>query len=180
MRRKRKSVGVLAFVVFAVLVVVGGYALDAAGRTDNPFDQIAFLGNWANGGEQRFEREFSAGTEGTSFDLPALQDAGAQTDDIDLAGLNTTSASSQFQLPPVSDLTASADATSDRGLRGSDAFDGRGGDTQSSISWSDFGDVLYNLWFVCATTAVFIVVQQVFKFIVRQYKRRSPSVAVAH
>lgn len=47
----------------------------------------------------------------------------------------------------------------------------RGGDF-GSINWSDLGSVLFDLWFICAVTAAFIVVQQIYLFITRQIKSR--------
>jgi hypothetical protein len=36
------------------------------------------------------------------------------------------------------------------------------------IDWSQFGSVLFNIWFLCAVTAVVIVLQQVLVFIKRR------------
>lgn len=172
MKRKRRSVGIIAFLVFVALILVSGYALNAAGYDDNPFPEIAFLTSSASSGGGRFAQSFT--TDTGSSDLSSLP---SSTDDsgVDLTGLSTTT--SQFQLPPVSDLS-----TSDTGAAtdpGANTFAGPGPDDQNSIWWSDVSDVLYNLWFICAITAVFIVVQYMFKFSLKQFKRRMPRMAAA-
>jgi hypothetical protein len=166
MRRRRKSVGLIAFCIFVACIVAGGFALKTAGYVDNPFDQIAFLSNWENGGEGRFERDFAVNAGSAA--LPAS----------DASSVNPTgrsAASSKFQLPPPDELSGSDTASNP----GANVPVGPGRGDQNSIAWSDLGDVLYDLWFICATTAVFIVVQQVFRFSLKQFKSRMPRVAAA-
>ncbi len=193
MKRKRKSVGFVAFIVFVAMILVSGYALNAAGYDNNPFDQIAFLsGSLGSDGGGRFGHTFAPDSGNSDFALPASSDTAlpalsdpsasssttlpglSDTSGIDLTGLSTTAS---LQLPPVSDLSSSdSGALGDPGANG---FGGPDRGDQNSISWSDIGDVLYNVWFICATTAVFIVVQYVFKFTLKQFKRRSPVLAAA-
>lgn len=48
-----------------------------------------------------------------------------------------------------------------------------GGDMNAvNISWSQLGDVLFNVWFLCATTAVLIVVQKVLAAFIKLIKPR--------
>lgn len=55
-------------------------------------------------------------------------------------------------------------------------FDERGGEN-GSVNWSQFGEVLFNVWFISAVTAVLIVGQQTFSFFTRWMRQRSPRVA---
>jgi len=158
--------------VFVALILGSGYVLNAAGDTDNPFDQIAFLSSWANGGESRFVQDFAVNSDSSGVTLPA---SGTGDTGIDLTGLSTSA--SQFQLPSVSQLTSTDSNTAT--IPGADTLAPPDQGDQNSIAWSDVGDVFYDLWFICATTAVFIVIQQVFKFTVKQFKRRLPRMAAA-
>ena len=176
MKRKRKSVGVIAFMIFVVLIFVSGYALRTAGYDDNPFDQISFLSNWANGGEGRFERDFAANSNGnTNFSLPS-----SSTDNSGVSLTDLSNSDNEFSLSSTSDLSNSDTNTTANDF-GNNTFTppDRGGDDQNSINWSDFGSVLYDFWFICAVTAVFIVVQRVFKFSIKQVKNRLPTMATA-
>jgi len=201
-KRKRRSVGFIAFAVFVAYVLIGGYALNAAGYDDNPFSQISFLTSsmGAGNGDGHFQHgDFQGNPGGQAFGQPP-----AATTDTNVNLTGQSSSASQFQLPPLNDSSGSAGGTSTSQFQlpplsnssGSDAstasspdannFAGppngqafNGPDDQNSISWSDFGDVLYDLWFICAVTAVFIVVQWVFKFSLKQLKRRLPRAATA-
>lgn len=173
MKRKRKIRGFIAFLIFVAVIGISGYALNQAGYVDNPFDQIAFLSNWASGGEGRFEHQFAVTTD-SSAEM-SLPDADAPDTGITLTESTTTN--SRFQLPPVNELNHS-DADTDGGVV-PDFAGGPGQGDSEGIAWSDFGDVLYDLWFIAATTAVFIVVQQVFRFSLKQIKSRMPEVAAA-
>ena len=170
MKRKQKSVGLVAFSVFVALILVTGYMLNAAGYDNNPFDQIAFLSGSVGGGEGRSGRDFAGKSGNSDFALPA---SNPDNTGIDLTGVSTTN--SQFQLPSVSELNSPA--TDNAVTDGTVTFDGLGRGDENSIAWSDLGDVLYNLWFICAITAVFIVVQKVFKFSLKQFKSRLPIIA---
>lgn len=44
--------------------------------------------------------------------------------------------------------------------------------TGYALTWSAGGEVLYDLWFICAVTAVFIVVSYFLKWIARQLARK--------
>jgi hypothetical protein len=176
MKRKRKSVGVIAFIIFVVLIFVSGYALRAAGYDDNPFDQISFLSNWANGGEGRFARDFAATNDGSAdFSLPS-----SSTDSSEVSLTDLSNSDNQFSLSSTSDLSNS-DTNTTASDFGNDTFapPDRGGEDQNNINWSDFGSVLYDFWFICAVTAVFIVVQRTFKFSIKQVKNRLPVMAAA-
>lgn len=177
MKRRRKSLGRGAFLVFVTLVLVGGYVLNSAGYVDNPFEEMAFLSNWANGGEQRFEQAFAVDTNSTTtFSLPPASTS-ADTTELDLTALSETE--SQFQLPSPESLTTGT-SIDDLDNAGSEIVDDVTLRDRSAISWADIGDVLYDLWFICATTAVFIVVQFVFKFSLKQIKHRLPAMAAAN
>ena len=197
MKRRRKSTGFIAFAVFVVFIIVGGFALKAADYIDNPFDDIAFASQFANQGEGQF-----AGALGQNGDLPPLTTTGDSTftahsangededfaetseQDDDLSPLTTSASSTgsgvdltslgdtntQFQLPPPD---AVAGASADTGA----AFGGS--DRENRIVWSDIGGVFYNLWFISAVTACFIVVQYIFKFSVKQIKYRLPAAAAS-
>jgi hypothetical protein len=168
MKRKRKSVGMVTFMIFVALVLISGYTLNAAGYDNNPFSQITFLTSSVGSGGGRFERNFTPETTGSDLALPALE---SDDSGIDLTGLSTSD--SQLQLPPVDELSTSNTVAATSSGTDTIALPDRGGD-QNSIAWSDIGDVLYNLWFICATTVVFIVVQYLFKFALNQFKRRMP------
>ncbi len=53
---------------------------------------------------------------------------------------------------------------------------GEGGD-QSSMSWSAIGGVLYNVWFLFAAAAVFIIVQTLGGGIIQKFRQRIPRTA---
>lgn len=209
MKRKRsKSRSLLAYAMFVAFILVGGYALSRAGYTDNPFDEVAFLSSWTSGGEQQFTQDFTApagaaslalpsssasanqgidltslSQSSTKFQLPAAvgddEDSDEGSSAVQLPSASTSAASSSFTLPSADQLgSASVDATGTNLQSG--GFDATLSFDQSSVDWSDIGDVLYDLWFICATTAVFIVVQQIFKFSVKRIKQsRLPAVAAA-
>ena len=164
MKRRRKSTGFIAFAVFVAFIIVGGFALKAADYIDNPFDDIAFASQFANQGEGQF-----AGALGQNGDLPPLTTSASSTGSgVDLTSLSDTN--TQFQLPPPD---AVAGASADTGA----AFGGS--DRENRIVWSDIGGVFYNLWFISAVTACFIVVQYIFKFSVKQIKYRLPAAAAS-
>lgn len=188
MRRKRKSSSPFAFAVFAALILLSGYALNAAGYVDSPFDEMAFLSSWVNGGDQRFKSDFSGQAEAESISLTAsaanassIDLTGFSADDntFDLPSLDTdvnASTDTQFTLPALDQLdNGQTDGTP--GLSSSE-FDEQE-DIGYPADWSDMGSVLYDFWFICATTAVFIVVQWLFKFGKKQFKSRMPVVAAA-
>lgn len=66
--------------------------------------------------------------------------------------------------------TGDAPATPQFAQRGEGGPD-EGGST-ISINWSQAGDVLFNLWYLAATTAVVIVVQKVGGFLIKQIRPR--------
>ena len=167
MKRKHQSRRVIAYIVFVVFILLGGYVLNAMEIVDDPFDQIAFLSNWINGGEQQFAQAFEAQAVSTDFSLPS---SGAADTGIDLSGSGETG--NQFQLPAADELsTSSSDVVISFQRGDSDDFSADLHAEQNQIVWSAFGDVLYDFWFICAITAVFIVVQQLFKFSVKNIKR---------
>lgn len=172
MTRKRKSPGLFAFVVFTILVLASGLVLKASGSIDSPFDEIAFLSQWANGGERQFEQSF--GQTGVPLTL-SQTDASTDTAGVNLTSLSTSS--STFQLPDLSTPTDVSGAT-DPGTDGSSALTDIP-DRKDGIRLSDLGEVLYNLWFIGATTAVFIVVQKLYRISIKQFKQRLPRVAVS-
>jgi hypothetical protein len=173
MKRKRRIRGFIAFLIFAAVVTVSGYALNQAGYVDNPFDQIAFLSNWTNGGEGLFEHQFAVNADSSAeMTLPSTD---ANNTGITLTESTTTNG--RFQLPPVSELNGSDADAADSGAP--TVIDGPGQSEPEGIAWSDVGDVLYDLWFIAATTAVFIVVQQVFKFSLKQIQSCMPRMAAA-
>jgi hypothetical protein len=82
----------------------------------------------------------------------AAPDADANFTLADGQSAGTSLSSDEFQLPPDS---------GDTGFREMD-----------SISWSQLGSVFFDLWFLCAVTAVVIVVQQVLSAGRNLYKSR--------
>jgi hypothetical protein len=187
---KRRSTAFLAYGVFLAVVLVTGAALTAAGFDENPFDQLAFMISFTQNGNA-FELE---GAQTTQFALPetdavdasatapegfALPDLGTSTDSSD----TSTSQTDGFALPDLDTATPSAvEGSSDASTSAlpsrpdGDFGGGRGG--SQGLNWSDFGSVLYNLWFIAAVTAVVIPVQVLIRFVIRQTKRR-PTAAVA-
>jgi hypothetical protein len=186
MKRKRKATGVITFLIFVALIAASGYTLNAIGYTDNPFTQLALLANVSEGSrdvrgpDARNSAAVSTGSDshntladtsdsGETFTLPPVND---------LSSADTSSDS--FALPPVNDLSSAGTGVSDEAdgapLDGSP--EGVPGD-QNAVDWSDWADVAYDLWYICATVASFIVIQQIFRFIVRQIKRRAPRMAAA-
>jgi hypothetical protein len=209
MKRKRsKSRSLLAYAVFVVVILAGGYGLSHAGYTDNPFDEVAFLSHWTSGGEQQFSQDFvapagatalalpsssasasngidltSLSQSGSTFQLPAARGGDGDSDEdssaVQLPSASAGAASSAFSLPSADQLGSATASASGASVQGS-GFDATLSFDQNTVDWSDIGDVLYDLWFICATTAVFIVVQQVFKFTVKQIRKsRLPAVAAA-
>jgi len=183
MKNKRKSSkpGYIAFAVFVAFVIVSGFALKAADYIDNPFDDIAFTVHWPTGGEQPLadalgQNGVTSSSAETDHDLSDNSTSGTkpqfQLPPVNDLAVNSTSGTKpQFQLPPVNDLTDSS-VKADTGFSGTD--DGR-----NDIKWSDLGEVFYDLWFICATTAVFIVVQYLFKLSVKQFKNHLPTATAA-
>ena len=165
MKPRRKSTGLIAFAVFVVFVIVSGFALKAADYIDSPFDDIVFTSHWVYGGEQQLSETFGQSGE----TLPLATPTSSADTGVDLTSLSGTSG--QFQLPPVSALTDSS-ATADTSFS-------VGPDRQNGIIWSDVGEVFYDLWFISAVTAVFIIVQYIFKFSIKQIKSYLPERAVA-
>jgi hypothetical protein len=105
------------------------------------------------------------------------------------ASLDTTTASTQTGKPSIGDLMAQdTSPTSGANTGGEnvtlaadnsfsqkplDAGDQGVGHDENSIQWSQIGDVLFDLWFICAATAVVIVLQQIVGFMIRGLKRRT-------
>lgn len=180
MKSRRKSRGFILFAAFVIVIIISGFALQAADFVDSPFEDIASTSQWLTGGDTEFDGRPAPSGEALNLTLPAsdsdddsevdltsLSSSGTQ---VDLASLSSTDTG--FELPPISTGTDSA-LTSDSDFGGQ-----REG--QNGIAWSDIGSVLYNLWFISVTTAVFIVVQYVFKFSMKQIKRSLPTTAVAY
>jgi len=51
-------------------------------------------------------------------------------------------------------------------------FQGRGGEESVSINWSSIGGVLFNLWYLAATTAVIIIIQRPLRYLIARIWRR--------
>lgn len=51
-------------------------------------------------------------------------------------------------------------------------FQGRGGEESASINWSSIGSVLFNLWYLAATTAVIIIIQRPLGFLITRIRQR--------
>lgn len=172
MKRRGRSRRLLTFSIFVFLILVSGYVLGAAGYVDSPFDEIAFLSNWVNGGERQFEGDFGSKMAANDVSIST------STSDAFVQGIDLTrsdGASSQFSLPPLDQLD---DAQTGSALGESVAQLGAAPeDIGYPANWSNFGDVLYDLWFICATIAVFIVVQWLYKFSSKQLRSRLPAAA---
>ena len=160
MRRKNPIRGFAAFIIFVAIVAVSGYALMAAGYIDDPFQNIAYMSSFGNGGEGGFEAPRSNFDDATTS-----SDADAETSDaISINDLMVSE--STFELPALesSDSNAAAEVE--------EVFPEFERGEQGGIDWSSIGDVVYDWWFIAATTVVFIVIQQVFKFSSHQFKTR--------
>ena len=120
--KKRK--GLIAALVFLVLVIAGGVLLSTSGNWENPFASVL--------GEQH--REGGEGAPPTRSEGSGESPAGR------------------------------AEPPSDRPAMG-------GSNETIQIAWSQFGHVLYNLWFLFAASAVMMVIGISIKS-VRKYLRQ--------
>jgi hypothetical protein len=77
--------------------------------------------------------------------------------------------------PPMSannQVAANSNASGNAQFSARGTDDGGGDSSSISIDWSQITTVLFNLWYLCATTAVVIVVQKVGGYLVHQVKQR--------
>jgi hypothetical protein len=55
----------------------------------------------------------------------------------------------------------------------------RGAVDDTAIQWSEFGGVLFNVWFIAAVTAVMMVVSYPLGFVVKRLRRPRPALATS-
>ncbi len=162
--RKRNSIiGIVAFILF---VGITGYALAASGNMSNPFSFLTQGGGRERGGD------FGGGRDGGQFAPPSTVQSNSATTTTTDSGLTPPVGFAAPSVPPTSDAASSGTSfQSDRGERG---FPGEGGFASSQV-----GGVLFNLWFICAITAVVVVLQQSIDFIRRRMRRYPQRTAAA-
>lgn len=51
-------------------------------------------------------------------------------------------------------------------------FQGRGSEESVSINWSSIGGVLFNLWYLAATTAIIVIIQRPLGYLITRIRRR--------
>ncbi|MFN8420025.1 MAG: hypothetical protein U0528_12405 [Anaerolineae bacterium] len=161
----------IAITIFILFVSVTGYALAASEHADNPFDQIAYLSNWINDGEQLQlgMPQGSAGTPPRAFKV--VGSVGAADTQLAQADESDTDIETDYDDGAVENTTSADTTTTFTGFRAD------GGDDAQPLAWDQIGDVLYDWWFICAVTAGFIVVQSVYKFSSKQLKNRLSAAA---
>lgn len=206
---KRTSTAFIAYGVFLALVLVSGAALAAGGYDENPFDQLAFMVTFTRNGNafelgETQNGQFtlpnvdssaasSAAPEG--FTLPDLDsesagsDTGAQSFTLPNLDSDTAASDSNTQSFTLPDLDSGTSTNTGSAASSNTALtptnqrparpDGDFGGGSQTLNWSDFGSVLYDLWFMAAVTAVVIPLQYLIRFVIRQTKRR-PTAAPAH
>ena len=204
---KRTSTALIAYAILVAIVLITGAALTNAGFDEDPFDQLSFMVSFTQNGNA-FElgdggttftlpdadssAASAAAPEG--FTLPDLSsDAGSSTTtaetfalpDLEAEDTSAESTTESFALPDLGTETTSesavdsADSTASSGRPARPDGDFGGGRNGSqALNWSDFGSVLYNLWFMAAVTAIVIPLQFLIRFVMRQTKRR-PAAAPA-
>lgn len=147
MKGKHPVRGFIAFIMFVVIVAATGYALVTAGYIDDPFQNLAYMSS------------FGSGNGGFDNAIGPSDAEAAASNDVSINDLMASAPA--FELPA---LDGSDSSTTDAALP-QPAHREQGG-----MDWSSIGDVLYDWWFIAATTVVFIIVQFVFKFSTRQFK----------
>ncbi len=165
---KRKTTPVRGIIVFIIAVAISGYALAATNHFDNPFTEISdsvAMGNLVDGqfGSGTASLDTPTDTTGTakpSFDALLAQDSNS-TNTLDTSALNSD------------DDTVTLATDSSFSEKPFDARDRGAGHDENSIQWSQIGDVLFDLWFLCAATVFVIIMQQIVGFTIRSLKLRT-------
>ncbi|MEO8610766.1 MAG: hypothetical protein ABI690_22905 [Chloroflexota bacterium] len=175
--KRKKTTPVRGILIFIVIVAISGYALVATKHFDSPFAEISdtvAMGNLIDGqfgadaaSLTSSDTTVDTGTAKPSFDSLLAQDT-STVSTVDGAGIGSTSDSS---ITLTSSDTFSASAL--------DAGNGAAGHDENSIQWSQIGDVLFDLWFLCAATVFVIIMQQIVGFLIRGLKRRTPPAMAA-
>lgn len=168
MATKRKTTPIRGIILFIIAVAMSGYALAATNHFDNPFAEISdsvAMGNLVDGqfGSSAASLDTTTDTSGTakpSFDQLLAQDS---------SSINTLDTS----VISAGDQTVTLAADSTFAEKPVDAGNGGTGHDENSIQWSQIGDVLFDLWFLCAATVFVIVMQQIVVFMIRGLKRRN-------
>ena len=83
--------------------------------------------------------------------------------------------------PPMNannQVAANSNASSSAQFSARGPDDGGGDSSSISIDWSQITTVLFNLWYLCATTAVVIVLQKVGGYLIHQVKQRRQPLAI--
>jgi hypothetical protein len=166
--KRKKTTPVRGILVFIVIVAISGYALAATNHFDNPFTEISdsvAMGNLVDGqfGADAASLNTTTSDTGTakpSFDTLLAQDS-SSTNTLDTSAISTDDET----------VTLAADSTfAEKPL---DTGNGIAGHDENSIQWSQIGDVLFDLWFLCAATVFVIIMQQIVGFMIRGLKRRN-------
>lgn len=163
MASKRKTTPVRGIILFIVIVAISGYALAATNHFDNPFAEISdtvSMGNLLDGQLGSGAASLDTTTANTQAGKPSIGDLMAQD----------TSLTSGAKAVDENVTITSGDAFSASPL---DAGNGDAGHDENSIQWSQIGDVLFDLWFLCAATVFVIIMQQIVGSIIRGLKRRT-------
>lgn len=164
MAGKRKSTPVRGIIVYLLLVIVTGCILKATGHFDSPFtameDTIATVNMEAALSSNAPASEGAASETSRDAAAPDTQadsnSTGVRSEDAGKSGSPEDHSGTQVH---KDGSTTEGDPTTDH-------------TEAESIQWSRFADVFFDLWFIALVTAVIIVVQQLFSFASRRWKKR--------
>src|SRR5690348_774801 len=132
MKQKQRRTKIIGALIFVVLVAVAGFGLVATGNFHNPFD---FLGG-DRGGPGAPVSQVANNNTGRGSGAPAFQ-----------ATNNNVGRGQRF-------------APDRAGFRGGPGGDPDGGNN-NGIAWKQIGGVFFELWFLSAVVACYILVQQI-------------------
>jgi hypothetical protein len=168
MASKRKTTPVRGIIVFIIAVAISGYTLAATNHFDNPFAEISDTVSMGNLIDGQF------GTDAASLDTTA-SDTGSAKPSFDQLLAQDSSSTNALDTSEGStdDETVTLAADSSFAQKPLDTGDRGAGHDENSIQWSQIGDVLFDLWFLCAATVFVIILQQIVGSVIRGLKRRT-------
>lgn len=146
--KRRQHRNMIAMLVFIGLVIAGGVALFATDNWENPFSAFTML--TGSGGER--------GEGGDEFGSPDRFDREAPAVEIVVPEDSTTAAEvSDLADSDAETVVSTSQTSSERPAMGEGMGQGRGRES-SGFAWSQFGSVLYNVWFLFAAAAVMMLI----------------------
>jgi hypothetical protein len=173
MARQTKARPWLGTTIFVVIIVLSGLWLNLAGKMQNPFRVLPDIANFISSGGE------TSGSERNEGFRPSASASGAAA----------TPGSSAVTTPTGSSTTTTPSASRTAPSRGGQFQPGNGqrppqqgnfgggeqrggGDRggEGDMQWNMYGDVLFDLWFIAAITAVVVVLSQLIKFLSRRFR----------